>query len=101
MEMAFFYESEEVKGQCLERQNSFWCGYIHLGRKADEFEKECMFKASGYGCTYNKEEKFGFSCTKLTDYPFWSGKAVTYKDFNYVKTRLEEIIDLIIKNKSL
>jgi hypothetical protein len=79
--------------------DTYWCGYIKCDWKLTEIDFENLHNLSHGGLTTG----IGFDCAHYNDYcpfdtvntPSYSKEEVIYRDHNYVKKKLYNMIDYI------
>lgn len=91
--------SGTYRGQRWEiRRNNgtFLCGYVWLPNATDALlDKLEPLTHDGWSFRSEVEEKYGFDCARLGDYPppVPSAPDAIYRDWNYVKRCIKKIID--------
>lgn len=75
------------------------CGYVYLP-EATKVEDQLDFQVHG-GITYNDGKKIGFDCAHFGDWmPYFSFKEAIYKNYNFVKHEIENLIDQILEKNN-
>ena len=93
------------------REYGHLCGYVKADIQNDSKEYEIVDEHAPGGVTWNKNGWIGFDCAHLGDFSLWQyemfekmgginptvmNELEIYRDFEYVKSNLQEIIDALV-----